>query len=129
MATQRREHDILQILELGICEPRAISYCGVGCGAVGNKARGVFAVFQLSFYPDSANVARTRRNAIKFAEAKNTEGEVLGQVARLTVEAAELQRFAQEYMVKAAQEKQNVRCKPNTSGRGVQLLCAYGRPM
>lgn len=67
--------------------------------------------------PDSANDVCTRRNADKLAEAKNVERDVAGQVARLTAEAAELQRFAQEYMVKAAQEKQKVMIKPYTTYR------------
>lgn len=37
------------------------------------------------------------------------ERKLVGEVARLTAEAAALQLFAQEYMVKAAHEKRRVR--------------------
>lgn len=43
------------------------------------------------------------------ASTKARVGELDNQVDRLTVEAAELQRFTQDYMVKASSDKLKVR--------------------
>lgn len=43
------------------------------------------------------------------ASGKSRISQLEGEVARLATEAAELQRFTQEYMVKASSDKQKVK--------------------
>lgn len=51
-----------------------------------------------------------RRTGDAGANGKTRIGQLEKEVERLTAEAAELQRFTQQYMVKASTDKQIVRC-------------------
>lgn len=62
----------------------------------------------LSFDAGVALLVRDR-SGDNGANSKALVSELEVQVAKLTVEAAELQRFAQDYMVKASSEKLKVR--------------------